>query len=726
MNNQNSTLTSCLSSSIRQFALFLCCMFFTVEAYAVTVTFNGTTDTDWATATNWDLGTVPTSADVVVIATSKSVVIANGTTVSVEKITLNAGASLTNNGTLTIAPGLNTAGATTGSALTISGTNTFDNEGTLTITSANQTSVSNAISLNGTGNTLTFNGTNNLAAKAGSNNVFAAGGSSSTTISGTGFTIGSSTIGATFIPFSITSTGATITIDTNTTINLYIGSSTGKVGFYLASSVSIINNGTLNIYTKDTGTNPRAISVWQTSANGYVATFTNYGTLLMSGFEQPTSFSGSGGTSYSKFENKSTGIVTSTYPGISSGTSSGTIGISSAGNLPNIFINSGTMNLNASYRAIALSAKTYGGSFTNTGTINITKGSIQCGGTLGTSTTYQAIDNNSGGVINFNYGVSAGTSVATDRVIINNNSGATINGSCTFPQYTLVTAVGSTLSPGDYTAGVSGIGTIVLKPSVAGTKFPLSGSVLMQIKGKTTPGTDFDKISCTELDVTNATLTVTADYTSYTPAVNDYLVLIYSGTSKTGPFSSTSMPRGWLYESTTTNEAAKYYPSVPSMATSVVATTGNAQASVAFSAPASDGGADITLYTVTSNDGITATGTASPIVVTGLTNETAYTFTVTATNIRGTSVASAASNSVTPSVNTAIVNQSADKIMITVEGRTLNLHGAIGMVNVFNSVGGLVLSEKTSNRNIEMKSKGIYLIKLETAQGIKVQKVLVN
>ncbi len=726
MNNQNSTLTSCLSSSIRQFALFLCCMFFTVEAYAVTVTFNGTTDTDWATATNWDLGTVPTSADVVVIATSKSVVIANGTTVSVEKITLNAGASLTNNGTLTIAPGLNTAGATTGSALTISGTNTFDNEGTLTITSANQTSVSNAISLNGTGNTLTFNGTNNLAAKAGSNNVFAAGGSSSTTISGTGFTIGSSTIGATFIPFSITSTGATITIDTNTTINLYIGSSTGKVGFYLASSVSIINNGTLNIYTKDTGTNPRAISVWQTSANGYVATFTNYGTLLMSGFEQPTSFSGSGGTSYSKFENKSTGIVTSTYPGISSGTSSGTIGISSAGNLPNIFINSGTLNLNASYRAIALSAKTYGGSFTNTGTINITKGSIQCGGTLGTSTTYQAIDNNSGGVINFNYGVSAGTSVATDRVIINNNSGATINGSCTFPQYTLVTAVGSTLSPGDYTAGVSGIGTIVLKPSVAGTKFPLSGSVLMQIKGKTTPGTDFDKISCTELDVTNATLTVTADYTSYTPAVNDYLVLIYSGTSKTGPFSSTSMPRGWLYESTTTNEAAKYYPSVPSMATSVVATTGNAQASVAFSAPASDGGADITLYTVTSNDGITATGTASPIVVTGLTNETAYTFTVTATNIRGTSVASAASNSVTPSVNTAIVNQSADKIMITVEGRTLNLHGAIGMVNVFNSVGGLVLSEKTSNRNIEMKSKGIYLIKLETAQGIKVQKVLVN
>jgi hypothetical protein len=61
-----------------------------------------------------------------------------------------------------------------------------------------------------------------------------------------------------------------------------------------------------------------------------------------------------------------------------------------------------------------------------------------------------------------------------------------------------------------------------------------------------------------------------------------------------------------------------------------------------------------------------------------------------------------------------------------VEGRTINLHGAIGVVNVFNSVGRLVVSEKTSNRNIELKSKGIYLIKLETAQGIKIQKVLVN
>ncbi|MGA3327878.1 MAG: choice-of-anchor D domain-containing protein [Terriglobia bacterium] len=79
------------------------------------------------------------------------------------------------------------------------------------------------------------------------------------------------------------------------------------------------------------------------------------------------------------------------------------------------------------------------------------------------------------------------------------------------------------------------------------------------------------------------------------------------------------------------------------------ATAGNAQASVTFTAPASDGGAAITQYTVTASPGgRTATGASSPITVTGLTNGTPYTFTVTATNSAGPGPASAASNSVTP------------------------------------------------------------------------------
>jgi hypothetical protein len=79
------------------------------------------------------------------------------------------------------------------------------------------------------------------------------------------------------------------------------------------------------------------------------------------------------------------------------------------------------------------------------------------------------------------------------------------------------------------------------------------------------------------------------------------------------------------------------------------AVAGNAQATVSFAAPVSDGGAPIFVYTVTSEPGgLMATGAASPLTVTGLTNGTAYTFTVTATNAAGTSAPSAASNSVTP------------------------------------------------------------------------------
>jgi uncharacterized protein (TIGR02145 family) len=90
-------------------------------------------------------------------------------------------------------------------------------------------------------------------------------------------------------------------------------------------------------------------------------------------------------------------------------------------------------------------------------------------------------------------------------------------------------------------------------------------------------------------------------------------------------------------------------PGAPTIGT---ATAGNAQASVPFTAPASNGGSTILSYTATSSPG-SVTGTltqagSGTITVNGLTNGTAYTFTVTATNATGTGAASAASNSVTP------------------------------------------------------------------------------
>lgn len=93
--------------------------------------------------------------------------------------------------------------------------------------------------------------------------------------------------------------------------------------------------------------------------------------------------------------------------------------------------------------------------------------------------------------------------------------------------------------------------------------------------------------------------------------------------------------------------AARTVPTAPGIG---VATAGVTQATVPFTAPASTGGFPITGYTATSSPGgITASASASPITVTGLTGGTAYTFTVHATNLLGNSPESAASNSVTPS-----------------------------------------------------------------------------
>ena len=172
---------------------------------------------------------------------------------------------------------------------------------------------------------------------------------------------------------------------------------------------------------------------------------------------------------------------------------------------------------------------------------------------------------------------------------------------------------------------------------------------------------------------TQATVSFTAPASNGGSAITSYTVTSSTGgrtgTGTTSPITVTGLTNGTPYTftvkatnaigtgaaSAASNSVTPAATTVPGAPTIGTATPGNAQATVSFTAPASNGGSAITLYTVTSSTGgKTGTGTASPITVTGLTNGTAYTFTVTATNVIGTGAASAASNSVTPAAPTVV------------------------------------------------------------------------
>jgi hypothetical protein len=110
--------------------------------------------------------------------------------------------------------------------------------------------------------------------------------------------------------------------------------------------------------------------------------------------------------------------------------------------------------------------------------------------------------------------------------------------------------------------------------------------------------------------------------------------------------------------STNTANASAVTPStLPEAPTIGTATSGNASATLTFTA-GNSGGSSITNYKY-STDGTTYTAlspadTTSPVTIPGLTNGTAYTIRLKAVNANGDSPASGQSNSVTPSANITV------------------------------------------------------------------------
>ncbi|MEI6753051.1 MAG: fibronectin type III domain-containing protein [Paludibacter sp.] len=335
---------------------------------------------------------------------------------------------------------------------------------------------------------------------------------------------------------------------------------------------------------------------------------------------------------------------------------------------------------------------TLGGSTTVNGNLGLTLGTLTVGANTltlsGTKSGSGTIDCISSTIV-YNGSIAQTTSTLANlnNLTINNAAGVTLGASTTLNGTLTLTSgllntVANTLTIGS-AGSISGAsssnyinGNLALIYGSTGSKtFPIGAGVIYR------PVT----INATALDVTPSTFTVsqtesawsgtlpanttstlarnwtiaqtgstayaynlTLDGTGFTPVSTAKILENNAGTvtsySTTGTYSTTGLTSVGSF-----GLGDYTAPTISGIPTIGTATAGNAQASVAFTAPTSDGGSSIIDYTVTSSPGNhTATGASSPIVVTGLTNGTGYTFTVTARNSVGSSSASDASNSVTP------------------------------------------------------------------------------
>ncbi|MEI8090525.1 MAG: MBG domain-containing protein [Opitutaceae bacterium] len=158
---------------------------------------------------------------------------------------------------------------------------------------------------------------------------------------------------------------------------------------------------------------------------------------------------------------------------------------------------------------------------------------------------------------------------------------------------------------------------------------------------------------------------------------------------------------------------------VPGAPTAISAISGNSQATVTFTAPNSDGGATITGYTVTSSPAggtdSTAGSTSLSHVITGLTNGTSYTFTVTATNSIGTGSASAASSAVMPVGAPTISTPTSASVTTTSAslGGNVTATGGASLTAV-----GLVYSITTTNSNPQLSGTGVTHLAGTPATGV--------
>lgn len=289
-----------------------------------------------------------------------------------------------------------------------------------------------------------------------------------------------------------------------------------------------------------------------------------------------------------------------------------------------------------------------------TGTPSLPSNAVTPASLPGAPTGVTAVPGNTQATVSFAAPVSNGGSAITLYTVISSPGGISVTGS---PSPLTVTGLTNGTA---YTFRVSATNSLGTGPASLASPAATPATV---------PGAP--TITSATAGLLQATVAFTAPsnggsaITSYTVTPYDAITLLPSGVAKTGtvsPITVTGLTYGNLYyfKVKATNaigtgsesiKSATITPraSVPGAPTAVSAVRGNTVATVSFTPPVSNGGTAIIGYTVTSSPGgKTATDTASPLTVTGLTNGTSYTFTVKATNAIGSSVASVASNAVVP------------------------------------------------------------------------------
>jgi hypothetical protein len=209
---------------------------------------------------------------------------------------------------------------------------------------------------------------------------------------------------------------------------------------------------------------------------------------------------------------------------------------------------------------------------------------------------------------------------------------------------TATNAVGNSAPSSTLTLQLRGTGTpnppSSIRATVSTTSITLAWSAVV---AKAAPVTDYIVEYRTDASTAWSTwddgvsTAITATLTDMTPDVPVSLRVKAVNTYGSSPASAMV---------TVTPRSAATAPTAP---LSVTTTAGDTRVAVRWVTPASSGGSAITAYTVTSSPGgFTCTTSTNACVVTELTNGDSYTFTVTATNAVGTSVASAPSAAVTP------------------------------------------------------------------------------